>query len=67
MSSSTSHFHIGVDFPVYALAWLDDDHVAVTGGGGAGRSGIKNSLVGCLYCLSVCYGSAVQLQYRIYL
>ena len=49
MSSSTSHFHVGVDFPVYALAWLDDDHVAVTGGGGAGRSGIKNSLVGAIY------------------
>lgn len=45
MSRQTRHYHVGVDFPVYALAWLDDDHVAVTGGGGAGRSGIKNSLV----------------------
>ncbi|KAK9894982.1 WD40 repeat-like protein [Cystobasidium minutum MCA 4210] len=44
MSRQNSHFHVGVDFPVYALAWLDDDRVAVTGGGGAGRSGIKNSL-----------------------
>ena len=48
MSRQTSHFHVGVDFPVYALAWLDDDRVAVTVGGGAGRSGVKNSLVSCI-------------------
>lgn len=45
MTSSKGHFLHGVDFPVYALAWTKERQLAVTGGGGAGRSGVKNSIV----------------------
>jgi hypothetical protein len=32
-------------FPIYTLAFLDDDKVILGGGGGQGRSGVKNKLV----------------------
>lgn len=34
-----------VDFPVYGLDFTVDDHVVAVGGGGSGRSGVKNKLV----------------------
>lgn len=42
----TSHRpHPTPAFPVYCLDWADDEIVIMGGGGGAGRSGIKNQLV----------------------
>lgn len=39
------HSALATDVPVYALGFLDNAHVAYTGGGGAGRSGIANAIV----------------------
>jgi hypothetical protein len=36
-------------FPVYSIGFLSDDKVVLGGGGGAGRSGVKNQLVSS-YC-----------------
>lgn len=38
--------HALASFPVYSLGFVGDDKVVLGGGGGAGRSGIKNKLVG---------------------
>lgn len=40
----TTHFNVGSKIPVYALCFLDDDHLIYAGGGGAGRSGVSNSI-----------------------
>jgi len=42
--ASKGHFISKVDFPIYSLAWTDDREFVVCGGGGAGRSGVKNSI-----------------------
>ena len=34
-----------VDFPVYGLDFTVDDRIVAVGGGGAGKSGVKNKLV----------------------
>ena len=35
-----------LDFPVYGLSYDDDQHLlAVVGGGGPSKSGVKNSIV----------------------
>jgi hypothetical protein len=45
MTSSKGHFVAAIDYPVWALAFTGNSDIAVAGGGGAGRSGVKNSLV----------------------
>lgn len=37
--------HALPSFPVYSIGFISDDKVAVGGGGGASKSGIKNKLV----------------------
>jgi hypothetical protein len=34
-----------LEFPVYAAAFVNESEAVVTGGGGRGRSGVKNKLV----------------------
>ncbi|KAI8146089.1 quinon protein alcohol dehydrogenase-like superfamily [Fennellomyces sp. T-0311] len=34
-----------VDFPVYGLDFTDNDRIVAVGGGGTGRSGVKNKLI----------------------
>ena len=34
-----------VDFPVYGLDFTFDDRIVAVGGGGTGKSGVKNKLV----------------------
>ena len=34
-----------VGFPVYALAWQNDDVIIASGGGGVGNFGVKNKIV----------------------
>ena len=34
-----------VDFPVYGLDFTIDDRIVAVGGGGTGKSGVKNKLV----------------------
>ena len=34
-----------VGFPVYALEWQDDSTLVASGGGGAGKFGVKNKIV----------------------
>jgi len=34
-----------VGIPVYALDWQDDTTIIASGGGGVGKSGVKNKLV----------------------
>jgi len=34
-----------VGFPVYALGWQDDTTIIASGGGGAGKFGVKNKIV----------------------
>jgi hypothetical protein len=34
-----------VGIPVYALEWQDDANVVACGGGGIGKSGVKNKIV----------------------
>jgi len=34
-----------VGFPVYALAWRNDDVMIASGGGGVGNFGVKNKIV----------------------
>ena len=42
----TEHvLHALPTFPVYSVGFLSDDKVVLGGGGGAGRSGVKNKLV----------------------
>ena len=43
--ATKGHYLAGVDFPVYALGWTGDHQLAATGGGGAGRTGVKNKIV----------------------
>ncbi|KAK0538943.1 hypothetical protein OC842_001140 [Tilletia horrida] len=38
------HFSIPADLPVYALDFLSEDVIVYAGGGGAGRSGVKNAI-----------------------
>ncbi|KAK0549103.1 glycosylphosphatidylinositol anchor biosynthesis [Tilletia horrida] len=38
------HFSAPADLPVYALDFLTEDVVVYAGGGGAGRSGVKNAI-----------------------
>ena len=42
---SSSSFSVSVDFPVFSLAFTADNQLVLGGGGGAGRSGVKNKLV----------------------
>ncbi|CAD6583813.1 MAG: hypothetical protein CYPHOPRED_002500 [Cyphobasidiales sp. Tagirdzhanova-0007] len=42
--TSKGHFVQGLDFPVWALAFASEKQLIVAGGGGAGRSGVKNSV-----------------------
>ncbi|BGP19750.1 hypothetical protein JCM10213_004375 [Rhodosporidiobolus nylandii] len=44
------HFTLDVRFPVYAIAWVDDERVLLAGGGGGSRSGVGNRV--SLYRLS---------------
>ncbi|GAA5827751.1 hypothetical protein JCM11251_007655 [Rhodosporidiobolus azoricus] len=48
--STKSHWSTDVKFPVYAIAWIDDEHVVLAGGGGGSRTGVRNRL--SLYRLS---------------
>lgn len=49
--ASKGHFISKVDFPVYSIAWTGERELVVCGGGGAGRSGVKNSIVsGVVVC-----------------
>jgi hypothetical protein len=34
-----------VGFPVYGLAWQNDDVIIASGGGGVGNFGVKNKIV----------------------
>lgn len=42
--TKAGHYLSPIDFPVYALCFIDDHTVALAGGGGAGRSGVKNCI-----------------------
>lgn len=44
-ASSKAHFPLDAKFPVYAIAWTDDSHVVLAGGGGSSRTGVKNRIV----------------------
>ena len=45
MPSKTSFINKDVGFPVYAIAWQNDDTILASGGGGAGKFGVKNKIV----------------------
>ncbi|CAD6892110.1 unnamed protein product [Tilletia controversa] len=38
------HFSVQAELPVYALDFLSEDVIVYAGGGGAGRSGVKNAI-----------------------
>ncbi|KAE8209702.1 hypothetical protein CF327_g6345 [Tilletia walkeri] len=38
------HFSVSAELPVYALDFLSEDVIVYAGGGGAGRSGVKNAI-----------------------
>ena len=42
---SDGHFVANVGYPVYAVAFSDETQIIAAGGGGASRSGIKNTIV----------------------
>ena len=43
--ASKGHFVQAVDFPIWAVDFVGEKQLVVAGGGGAGRSGVKNSVV----------------------
>lgn len=45
MAPTKGHFLYTADFPIYSVAFTGDRELLVAGGGGQGRSGVKNSLV----------------------
>ncbi|GAA6036174.1 hypothetical protein JCM8097_006815 [Rhodosporidiobolus ruineniae] len=49
--SAKHHFSLDVRFPVYSIAWINDDEVVLAGGGGGSRTGVRNRL--SLYSLSL--------------
>ncbi|SCZ94646.1 BZ3500_MvSof-1268-A1-R1_Chr12-3g04019 [Microbotryum saponariae] len=38
------HWSLDVAFPVYAIAFIDDETIVLAGGGGSSRTGVKNRL-----------------------
>ncbi|GAA6022321.1 hypothetical protein JCM10207_003284 [Rhodosporidiobolus poonsookiae] len=38
------HFSLDVRFPVYALAWINDETLVLAGGGGGSRTGVRNRI-----------------------
>lgn len=46
--TKAGHYLAPIDFPVYALCFIDERTVALAGGGGAGRSGVKNTIASLL-------------------
>ncbi|GAA5899642.1 hypothetical protein JCM6882_001173 [Rhodosporidiobolus microsporus] len=48
--AAKTHWSTDVKFPVYAVTWIDDEHVILAGGGGGSRTGVRNRL--SLYRLS---------------
>jgi len=45
MAPNSTVIKTDVGFPVYALEWLDDTSIVASGGGGAGKFGVKNKIV----------------------
>lgn len=45
MTRTTHHAHPTPAFPVFCMAFTDDEHLLLGGGGGASRTGIVNKLV----------------------
>lgn len=43
--AAKTHWSTDVKFPVYAVSWIDDEHVILAGGGGGSRTGVRNRLV----------------------
>jgi len=45
MPSNATFIKEDIGFPVYALAWQDESTIVASGGGGAGKFGVKNKIV----------------------
>lgn len=57
MTRTTHHSHPTPAFPVFCMAFTDDESLLLGGGGGASRTGIVNKLVCNLpLCISYFFG-----------